>query len=66
MHSMYLAGVPVFASMLRQPIHFAPGAMPIWFPAPSSPIIVPVVWEPWPRSSQGNGESFPQGFPTLS
>ena len=28
MHSMYLAGVPVPTSMLRQPIHFAPGAIP--------------------------------------
>ena len=25
MHSMYLAGVPLPWSMLRQPIHFAPG-----------------------------------------
>src|SRR5437899_793921 len=66
MHSMYLAGVPKFASMLRQPIHFAPGAIPIWLPAPSSPTIVPVVWLPWPWSSQGKGESFPQTFPTLS
>ena len=33
MHSMYLAGVPLPSSMLRQPIHFAPGAMPIWLPA---------------------------------
>ena len=32
MHSIYRAGVPLFASMLRQPIHFAPGAMPIWLP----------------------------------
>ena len=46
MHSMYLAGVPLPASMLRQPIHFAPGAIPIWLPAPSSPTIVPVVCEP--------------------
>ena len=46
MHSIYLAGVPTFASMFRQPIHFAPGAMPIWLPCPSSPIIVPVVCEP--------------------
>ena len=46
MHSMYLAGEPVLASMLRQPIHFAPGAIPIWLPIPSSPIIVPVVWLP--------------------
>ena len=30
MHSMYLAGVPLPWSMLRQPIHFAPGAIPIW------------------------------------
>ena len=30
MHSMYLAGVPTPSSMLRQPIHFAPGAIPIW------------------------------------
>ena len=44
MHSMYRAGVPVPESMLRQPIHFAPGAMPIWLPVPSSPIVVPVVW----------------------
>jgi hypothetical protein len=29
MHSMYLAGVPALESMLRQPIHFAPGAIPI-------------------------------------
>src|SRR6266581_4948298 len=65
MHSMYLAGVPLLASMLRQPIHFAPGAIPIWLPIPSSPIKVPVVWEPWPRSSQGKGESLPQGLPTL-
>ena len=43
MHSMYLAGVPSPPSMLRQPIHFAPGAIPIWLPAPSSPIAVPVV-----------------------
>ena len=46
MHSMYLAGVPTFASMLRHPIHFAAGAMPIWLPAPSSPTIVPVVCVP--------------------
>ena len=30
MHSMYLAGVPTPSSMLRQAIHFAPGAIPIW------------------------------------
>ena len=33
MHSMYLAGVPTPWSMLRQAIHFAPGAIPIWFRA---------------------------------
>ena len=38
-----VAGVPLPASMLRQPIHFAPGAIPIWLPPPSSPIMVPVV-----------------------
>src|SRR6266496_163375 len=65
-HSMYLAGVPALASMLRQPIHFAPGAIPIWLPAPSSPMAVPVVCEPWKKSSQGNGESLPQGLLTLS
>src|SRR6476661_8299132 len=65
MHSMYLAGVPLPWSMLRQPIHFAPGAIPIWLPAPSSPMAVPVVWEPWKKSSQGACVSFPQGLPTL-
>jgi hypothetical protein len=43
MHSMYVAGVPLPWSMFRQPIHLAPGAMPIWLPMPSSPIMVPVV-----------------------
>src|SRR5215831_5257049 len=43
MHSMYRAGVPLPTSMLRQPIHCAPGAIPIWLPLPSSPIAVPVV-----------------------
>ena len=43
MHSMYLAGVPLPWSMLRQPIHFAPGAIPIWLVPPSSPIAVPMV-----------------------
>ena len=33
MHSMYLAGVPLPSSMLRQPIHLAPGAIPIWLVA---------------------------------
>ena len=41
MHSMYLAGVPLPTSMLRQPIHFAPGAIPIWLPMPSSPMRSP-------------------------
>src|SRR5213592_4919195 len=66
MHSRYLAGVPLPWSMLRQPIHFAPGAMPIWLPTPSSPIAVPIVCVPWPMSSQGTDESLPQGFPMLS
>ncbi len=30
-HSAYVAGVPFPWSMFRQPIHFAWGAMPIWF-----------------------------------
>src|SRR6185369_17146044 len=66
MHSMYLVGVPTPWSMLRQPIHFAPGAIPIWLPAPSSPMAVPVVCVPCPLSSQGNCESFPHGLLTLS
>jgi hypothetical protein len=66
MHSMYLAGVPLPWSMLRQPIHFAPGAIPIWLPMPSSPIAVPIVCVPCPLSSQGKGESLPQGLPLLS
>jgi hypothetical protein len=66
MHSMYLAGVPVPTSMLRQAIHLAPGAIPIWLLPPSSPIAVPVVCEPWKKSSQGSCESLPQGLPTLS
>ena len=46
MHSIYRAGVPMFESMLRQPIHFALGAIPIWLPCPSSPTMVPVVCVP--------------------
>src|SRR4029077_2477669 len=65
-NSMYLDGVPLPWSMLRQPIHLAPGAIPIWLPAPSSPTTVPMVWVPCPLSSQGSGESFPQGLPTPS
>jgi hypothetical protein len=42
--------------MFLQAIHRAPGAMPIWLPASSSPTIVPTVWVPWPLSSQGAGE----------
>ena len=62
MHSTYLAGVPLPCPRPRHPIHFAPGAIPIWLPMPSSPIAVPAVWLPWPLSSQGNGESLPQGY----
>lgn len=29
--------------ILRHPIHFTPGATPIWFPAPSSLTVVPAV-----------------------
>src|SRR6218665_482994 len=56
MHSMYVAGVPLPAFMLRQPIHLAPGATPIWLLPPSPPAKVPAVWVPWPLSSQGAGE----------
>src|SRR4051812_12150896 len=52
-HSVYVEGVPVPWSMLRQPIHLAPGATPPWLPAPSSPAVVPVVWVPCPWSSHG-------------
>ena len=59
------------ASMLRQPIHLAPGATPIWFvpvpmPAPaSSPTTVPVVCVPWPWSSQGATTLKPQELGTV-
>ena len=45
MHSIIVAGDvdESVASIMRQAIHFAPGAIPIWLPIPSSPIIVPVV-----------------------
>ncbi len=42
--------------LLSQPfaaIHRAPGATPIWLPAPSSPSIVPMVWVPWLLLSHG-------------
>ena len=59
-HSMYVLGRPVPLSMLRQAIHFAPGASPIWLPAPSSPTAVPMTWVPWPKSSHGVFELKPQ------
>ncbi len=62
-HSAYVAGVPFPWSMFRQPIHFAWGAMPIWFVPPSSPTIVPMVWVPCSSSSQGTGEFAPQAPP---
>jgi hypothetical protein len=49
--------------MLRQPIHFAPGATPIWLPAPSSPTTVPVVCVPCALSSHGWTVSAPQAPP---
>ena len=61
-HSVYVSGLPFPWSMLRQPIHFAPGATPIWCSAPSSPTAVPVVCVPWPWSSHGTMEVNPQGF----
>src|SRR5512136_568879 len=36
-----------------QAIHLAPGATPIWLVPPSEPIIVPIVWLPWPLLSPG-------------
>ena len=41
-HSAYVEGMPQPRSMFRQPIQRAPGARPIWLPAPSSPTIVPI------------------------
>src|SRR5580765_3734739 len=52
-HSVYVVGVPLPWSMFRHPIHFAPGATPTWFPAPSSPAAVPIVCVPCPLSSHG-------------
>ncbi len=34
-------------------IHLAPGATPMLLAPPSPPTMVPIVWVPWPRSSQG-------------
>src|SRR5206468_12466104 len=42
-------------------IHFAPGATPIWFDTPSSPIIVPIVWVPCPLLSHGVVPQMPVG-----
>src|SRR5258705_12889422 len=57
MHSMYRAGEPTPLSMLRQPIHLAPGATPVALPAPSLPTKVPAVCVPWLSSSHGACES---------
>jgi hypothetical protein len=53
-HSRYLDArhTPAAESAL-QAIHWAPGAMPTWLPAPSSPTMVPVVCVPWPLGSVG-------------
>src|SRR5436309_8654764 len=66
-HSMYVLGRPTPSSMFRQAIHLAPGATPIWFPAPSSPTAVPIVCVPWEMpptllSSHGALRSKPHGF----
>src|ERR1700704_1304253 len=56
-HSLYEVGEPVpLASIFRQAIHFAPGATPIWLPAPSSPTISLTVNVPCPWGSMGVGE----------
>jgi hypothetical protein len=62
-HSEYVSGVPAPWFMLRQPIHFASGATPIWL-EPSEPTMVPIVCVPWSVSSQGSGESKPQTPPS--
>src|SRR5690349_23733874 len=49
-----ISGVPAPAFMLRQPIHFAPGATPIWCVAWSSPAKVPA--ECVPRSEEHTSE----------
>ncbi len=41
-------------------IQVAPGATPIWLPAPSSPTIVPIVWVPWALLSHGSSDGLPQ------
>ena len=46
-------------------IHSASGATPIWLPAPSSPIMVPMVWVPWPSRSQGPLEQSPSASPPV-
>jgi hypothetical protein len=52
------------AFMLRQPIHFAPGATPIsLLPAETWPTAVPTVCVPWPLSSQGAVVFAPQELP---
>ena len=43
----------LFVSQPLAAIHCAPGATPIWLPAPSSPTMVPMVWVPWPLLSHG-------------
>src|SRR2546430_9834345 len=51
---MYVSGVPSPLEFIdRHPIHLAPGATPIWFVPPSSPMIVPTVWVPWPFGPTG-------------
>ena len=47
------ASEQVFVSQPLAAIHFAPGATPIWLPAPSSPTMVPIVWVPWSLLSHG-------------
>ena len=64
-HSVYVSGLPTPSSMLWQPIHFAPGATPIWLPAPSSPVAMPVVCDPWLVSSHGAMALNPHGFVPL-
>ena len=52
--------------MFRQPMKRAPGAMPIWLPAPSSPTARLAVAVPWLSSSQGASVSDPHGLAAVA
>src|SRR5215204_5550992 len=54
------ASEQVLVSQPFAAIHRAPGATPIWLPAPSSPSMVPIVWLPWLLLSHGARDGVPQ------